>query len=267
MAVKIALSHKTTYTFDRSVKLFPHVFRLRPAAHSRTAIEGYTFKISPENYFINWQQDPFGNYQARIVFPDKIKELTVEVEVIAKLQVINPFDYFVEEYAEEFPFTYDPMLQQELTAYLNLSEESPVFLKFMEGLKLNKSLPTNDFLVSINQAVYKELSYNLRMEAGVQTPEETLRIKSGSCRDFAWLLIHVLRHFGLAARFVSGYIVQLAPDVKSLDGPSGPEKDFTDLHAWVEVYLPGAGWIGLDPTSGLFASEGHIPLCCTPHYE
>jgi transglutaminase-like putative cysteine protease len=184
----------------------------------------------------------FGNYQARIVFPDKIKELTVEVEVIAKLQVINPFDYFVEEY-EEFPFTYDQMLQQELTAYLNLSEESPIFLKFMEGLKLNQSIPTNDFLVSINQAVYKELSYNLRMEVGVQTPEETLRIKSGSCRDFAWLLIHVLRHFGLAARFVSGYIVQLSPDVKSLDGPSGPEKI-------LQIYMPGLKFIyqvgGLD---------------------
>jgi transglutaminase-like putative cysteine protease len=168
-------------------------------------------------------------------FQTKLK-LTVEVEVIAKLQVINPFDYFVEEYAEEFPFTYDQMLQQELTAYLNLSEESPIFLKFMEGLKLNQSIPTNDFLVSINQAVYKELSYNLRMEVGVQTPEETLRIKSGSCRDFAWLLIHVLRHFGLAARFVSGYIVQLSPDVKSLDGPSGPEKI-------LQIYMPGLKFI------------------------
>ena len=267
MSIKIAISHKTTYKFDRSVKLFPHIFRLRPAVHSRTAIEGYSFKISPEVHFINWQQDPFGNYQARVIFPDKIKELKVEVEVIAKLQVINPFDYFVEEYAQKYPFKYDTILEQELVPYLKLSEESPIFLRYIENIKLKDSIEINDFLVYLNQEVYKTLTYNLRMEVGVQTPEETLRIKSGSCRDFAWLLIHILRHFGLAARFVSGYIVQLAPDIKSLDGPSGPENDFTDLHAWVEVYLPGAGWIGLDPTSGLFASEGHIPLCCTPHYQ
>lgn len=267
MSVKIAISHKTTYKFDRSVKLFPHIFRLRPAVHSRTAIEGYSFKITPENHFINWQQDPFGNYQARVVFPEMIQELKVEVEVIAKLQVINPFDFFVEEYAEKSPFTYDSILQQELIPYLELNETGQLFLQFIENIRLKESINTTDFLVYVNQEVYKTLNYTIRLETGVQTPEETLKLKSGSCRDYAWLLVHVLRNFGLAARFVSGYIVQLAPDLKSLDGPSGPEHDFTDLHAWVEAYVPGAGWIGLDPTSGLFASEGHIPLCCTPHYE
>jgi transglutaminase-like putative cysteine protease len=118
------------------------------------------------------------------------------------------------------------------------------------------------FLVSINQAVYKELSYNLRMEV-VQTPEETLRIKSGSCRDFAWLLIHVLRHFGLAARFVSGYIVQLSPDVKSLDGPSGPEKI-------LQIYMPGLKFIyqvrgGLDLIPLRLLQAKDIFHCCTPH--
>ncbi len=266
MSIKVAISHKTAYKFDRSVSLSPHVFRLRPAAHSRTQIEGYSLKIFPQNHFINWQQDPFGNYQARVVFPDKTTELSIEVEVIAKLQVINPFDFFVEDYAEKFPFAYDTNLSKELSPYLETKDIGTLTQQFIDTLSVQKDINTVDFLVYLNQKVFQALNYNIRMEAGVQTCEETLTLKSGSCRDFAWLLVQVLRSFGLASRFVSGYIVQLKPDVKSLDGPSGPEEDFTDLHAWVEVYVPGAGWIGLDPTSGLFAGEGHIPLCCTPDF-
>ena len=266
MSIKVAISHKTAYKFDRSVKLSPHIFRLRPAAHSRTQIEGYSFKIFPENHFINWQQDPFGNYQARVVFPEPSTELRIEVEVIAKLQVINPFDFFVEEYAAKFPFKYETILQKELTPYLETKDVGELTKRFIEQMSVKKDINTVDFLVYANQQVYNALKYNIRLETGVQTCEETLTIGSGSCRDFAWLLVQVLRSFGLATRFVSGYLVQLTSDVKSLDGPSGPEADFTDLHAWVEAYVPGAGWIGLDPTSGLFASEGHIPLCCTPDY-
>lgn len=266
MSIKVAISHKTAYKFDRSVKLSPHIFRLRPAAHSRTQIEGYSFKIFPENHFINWQQDPFGNYQARVVFPEPSTELRIEVEVIAKLQVINPFDFFVEEYAAKFPFKYETILQKELTPYLETKDVGELTKRFIEQMSVKKDINTVDFLVYANQQVYNALKYNIRLETGVQTCEETLTLGSGSCRDFAWLLVQVLRSFGLATRFVSGYLVQLTSDVKSLDGPSGPEADFTDLHAWVEAYVPGAGWIGLDPTSGLFASEGHIPLCCTPDY-
>ncbi|MDP1813587.1 MAG: transglutaminase family protein [Leadbetterella sp.] len=266
MSIKVAISHKTAYKFDRSVKLSPHIFRLRPAAHSRTQIEGYSFKIFPENHFINWQQDPFGNYQARVVFPEPSTELRIEVEVIAKLQVINPFDFFVEEYAAKFPFKYETILQKELTPYLETKDIGELTKHFIEQMSVKKDINTVDFLVYANQQVYNGLKYNIRLETGVQTCEETLTLGSGSCRDFAWLLVQVLRSFGLATRFVSGYLVQLTSDVKSLDGPSGPEADFTDLHAWVEAYVPGAGWIGLDPTSGLFASEGHIPLCCTPDY-
>ncbi|MDZ7934886.1 MAG: transglutaminase family protein [Emticicia sp.] len=266
MSIKVAISHKTAYKFDRSVSLSPHIFRLRPAAHSRTAIEGYTFKIFPENHFINWQQDPFGNYQARVVFPEKTTELRVEVEVIARLQVINPFDFFVEEYAEKFPFKYETTLQKELVPYLETKDVGEKTQQFINQMSFNKDINIVDALVYANQQVYNALKYNIRLETGVQNCEETLTLGSGSCRDFAWLLVQVLRSFGLATRFVSGYLVQLSPDVKSLDGPSGPEKDFTDLHAWVETYVPGAGWIGLDPTSGLFASEGHIPLSCTPDY-
>jgi len=266
MSIKVAISHKTAYKFDRSVSLSPHIFRLRPAAHSRTTVEGYTFKVFPENHFINWQQDPFGNYQARVVFPEKTTELRIEVEVIARLKVINPFDFFVEEYAGKFPFNYENTLLKELVPYLETKDIGEKTQFFIDQMFIKKGINTVDFLVYANQQVFNAIKYNIRLETGVQNCEETLTLGSGSCRDFAWLLVQVLRSFGLASRFVSGYLVQLAPDVKSLDGPSGPEKDFTDLHAWVETYVPGAGWIGLDPTSGLFASEGHIPLSCTPDY-
>ena len=266
MSIKVAISHKTRYKFDRNVSLSPHVFRLRPAAHSRTAIEGYSLKIYPENHFINWQQDPFGNFQARVVFPEKTTELRVDVEVIARLHVINPFDFFVEDYAEMYPFSYPEAVKKELSPYLEADETGQNLMEWVETYKVKEPLRIVDYLVYINQKVFEEINYNIRMEVGVQSCEESLTKKSGSCRDSAWLLVQILRHHGIAARFVSGYLVQLAPDIKSLDGPSGPETDFTDLHAWVEAYVPGAGWIGLDPTSGLFAGEGHIPLSCTPHY-
>ncbi|MEO5683593.1 MAG: transglutaminase family protein [Chitinophagaceae bacterium] len=265
MAIRVAINHKTTYSYDRLVSLSPHIFRLRPAAHSRTNVEAYSFKIIPKEHFINWQQDPFGNYQARVVFPEKTRELSVEVEVIANMVVINPFDFFVEEYAENFPFKYQGELPKELVPYLEIKEDGPLLTQWLAGIDKSKKT-INDFLVYINQKLNKDINYSIRMEVGVQTPEETLGKALGSCRDSAWLLVQIFRHLGLAARFVSGYLVQLTADVKSLDGPSGPANDFTDLHAWTEVYIPGAGWIGLDPTSGLFAGEGHIPLACTPDF-
>ena len=265
MAIRVAIRHKTIYNYDRPVALSPHIFRLRPAAHSRTAIEAYSFKVTPKDHFINWQQDPFGNYQARVVFPEKATQLKIEVEVIANLVSINPFDFFVEEYAEDYPFQYQGQLPKELIPYLEIKENGPKLMQWLSGIDKSKKT-INDFLVYLNQKLNKDINYSIRMEVGVQTCEETLEKKLGSCRDTAWLFVQVLRHLGLASRFVSGYLVQLSADEKSLDGPSGPENDFTDLHAWVEVYIPGAGWIGLDATSGLFAGEGHIPLACTPDY-
>ncbi|WP_020527293.1 DUF2126 domain-containing protein [Flexithrix dorotheae] len=263
MAIRVAINHKTRYKYDKQVILSPHTFRLRPAVHSRTKIEAYSLKILPETHFINWQQDPFGNYQAKVVFQEPAKELAIEVEVIAELSVINPFDFFLEEYAETFPFKYDEQLKKELVPYLEIKEDGPLLKEWIKKVDPDDRR-TVEFLVNLNRKLFEDIKYSIRMEPGVQTCEETLGKAIGSCRDSAWLLVQVLRHFGLAARFVSGYLVQLTSDVKSLDGPSGPEEDFTDLHAWAEVYVPGAGWIGLDATSGLFAGEGHIPLACTP---
>ncbi|HPE60279.1 MAG TPA: transglutaminase family protein [Thiolinea sp.] len=263
MSIHVALTHRTVYKFDRPVKLSPHVVRLRPAAHTRTPILAYTLKIKPEQHFINWQQDPFGNWLARLVFPDRVTELSVEVDLVADMVAINPFDFFVEDYAQKFPFQYKPELKRELEACLEVTEDGERLREWLKGVDF-KQPNTILFLVALNQRLQQDIGYNIRMEPGVQSCEETLGIRRGSCRDTAWLLVQILRHLGLAARFVSGYLVQLTSDQKALDGPSGPEADFTDLHAWTEVFLPGAGWVGLDPTSGLFAGEGHIPLACTP---
>ncbi|HEX4191260.1 MAG TPA: transglutaminase family protein [Marmoricola sp.] len=266
MSVKVALEHRTSYTFAHAVAVSPHVVRLRPAPHARTPIEAYSLQIEPKNHFLNWQQDPFGNWLARIVFPEKVERLEINVGVVADLMVINPFDFFVEEYAETFPFAYDPQLAADLAPYLRpVPEGADEVTAFRESLGLpEEGSSTIDFLVAVNSAVMAAVGYSVRLEVGVQTPSETLGRAIGSCRDSAWLLVSLLRQYGLAARFVSGYLVQLAADEESLDGPSGPEADFTDLHAWTEVFLPGAGWVGLDPTSALFAGEGHIPLSATP---
>ncbi|MFT7245842.1 MAG: hypothetical protein ACI82A_003213 [Candidatus Azotimanducaceae bacterium] len=263
MTIRVALNHNTHYKFDRLVNLSAHVVRLRPAAHCRTPIHSYSLKVTPETHFINWQQDAFGNYLARLVFPEKTDHFSIEVEVLADMTVINPFDFFLEEYAEEFPFSYEKQLEKELAPYLEKQQHGELFSQVLEAVPETKQR-TIDFLVAANQVVQTKIAYSVRMEPGVQTPEDTLKLAVGSCRDSAWLLVQMLRHLGLAARFTSGYLVQLTSDEKSLDGPSGPDADFTDLHAWCEVYLPGAGWVGMDPTSGLFAGEGHIPLACTP---
>ncbi|MEM9885942.1 MAG: transglutaminase family protein [Bacteroidota bacterium] len=264
MAIHIALRHLTAYNYDKAVRVSPQIIRLRPAPHSRTPILGYALNILPKAHFINWQQDPFGNYLARIVFPEKINQLSIEVEVIADMISINPFDFFLEEYAEAFPFRYEKQLFKELQPYLEVKEHGNLLMQWIEKAKSGEQEPTIDFLVRLNQQLCKDINYTIRLEAGVQDCETTLGKALGSCRDSAWLLVQIFRHFGLAARFVSGYLVQLTADEKSLEGPSGPEQDFTDLHAWTEVYIPGAGWVGLDPTSGLLAGEGHIPLAATP---
>jgi len=263
MAIKIAIKHHTEYRFDRLTEIHPHVVRLRPAPHCRTPIESYSLKVTPDNHFINWQQDPFSNHLARLVFPERSRKLVFDVEVIADMTVINPFDFFLDEQFEKFPFSYDKQLKKDLAPYLQITEKGPLLMKWLEKVSHVKT-PTINFLVDLNIRLQQELSYLIRMDPGVQTCEETLTLKQGSCRDYAWLMVQIMRHLGLAARFVSGYLVQLTADVKALDGPSGPEADFTDLHAWTEVYIPGAGWLGLDATSGLFAGEGHIPLACTP---
>ena len=263
MSIHVALNHVTHYRYDRRVNLSPQVVRLRPAPHCRTRILSYSLRVEPVQHFINWMQDPFANHLARLVFPEPTREFKVTVDLVAEMSVLNPFDFFLEPEAENFPFRYTEEAAHDLGPYLVKQPLTPRLKAFVESIEL-KPQRTIDFMVGINQRLQHDIKYLIRMEPGVQTPELTLTSGSGSCRDTGWLMVQTLRHLGLAARFVSGYLIQLKPDVKALDGPSGAEIDFTDLHAWCEVFLPGAGWIGFDPTSGLLAGEGHIPVACTP---
>ncbi|MEZ5658756.1 MAG: transglutaminase family protein [Burkholderiaceae bacterium] len=264
MTLHVGLTHKTLYRYDRRVRMQPQIIRLHPAGHARTPVLSYSLKVSPAEHFINWQHDPFGNRLARIVFPEPVDHFEIIVDLVADMAVVNPFDFFLEPHAEKFPFEYGRALTADLGAYTRILDDDPSVLEWVERHRPREPLATIDFLVEINRALAEQVRYVIREEPGVQTPAETLRLRSGSCRDTSWLLVHVLRRMGLACRFVSGYLIQLTPDVKSLTGPVGTSHDFTDLHAWVEVFLPGAGWIGLDPTSGLLTGEGHIPVACAP---
>ena len=264
MGVQVALNHRTQYRYDKAVSLGPQVIQLRPAPHCRTPILSYSLNVTPAEHRLNWQMDPHYNYLARVLFLSKTNEFIVDVDLAADLSPVNPFDFFLEPGVEEYPFKYRPQLAKDLEPYSSVDPAGLRLQAFLATLSHGRR-GTVDFLVDLNRRIRDEIDYVTRLDPGVQTCEQTLEVRSGSCRDSAWLLVQVLRQLGIAARFVSGYLIQLAPDERAPEDSNTPQADSADLHAWAEAYLPGAGWIGMDATSGLFASEGHIPLVCTPN--
>ncbi len=264
MSTKVALKHRTQYLYDKAVLLGPQVVQLRPAPHCRTPILSYSLNVTPTAHHLNWQLDPSYNHLARLLFFEKTKEFVVEVDLIAELSHFNPFDFFLEPGVESYPFEYSPDLAKDLEPYRAIEPAGPLLRALLKTLS-DKKCGTIAFLVDLNHKIRDEINYLARLDPGVQACEETLETHTGSCRDSAWLLVQCLRHLGIAARFVSGYLIQLAADEQAVEGPTGPQTDSADLHAWAEAFLPGAGWIGFDPTSGLIVSEGHIPLVCTPN--
>lgn len=257
MTPRIAIRHHTLYRYDRLVQLAPQLIRLRPMPDVRNPIYDYRLEITPENHRTNWFRDPFGNHLARVIFPDRTVALTIDVTVVTDMAPVNPFDFFLEDYAQNFPFVYPPELAAALQPYLVTEAMGEQLKQYMAGPQVQGLLEQNtvSFLTGMTERLAGDIDYNVRMEPGVQPPETTLQRRNGSCRDTAWLLVQLLRQLGLAARFVSGYLVQLMTTTAD-----GPKEDSVDLHAWCEVYLPGAGWVGLDATSGLLTGEGHIPL-------
>jgi transglutaminase-like putative cysteine protease len=262
--LRVRLRHRTRYEYDRPVWLSSHEIRLRPAAHARTPIESYALKIAPVNHDLKWQQDPHGNWVARVLFSAAVSELVIDVDLVARLIPINPFDFYVDDDAWQFPFAYSASDRRALGPYLELepaAERMSAWIERMRARLLQRPLDTVEFLVAVTRWVADDVRYAQRLEPGIQSCEETLAAGSGSCRDSAWLLAQILRHIGIATRFVSGYLIQLVKDPRLPE--EGADGDSAALHAWCEAYVPGAGWIGLDATSGLLAAEGHLPLACT----
>jgi transglutaminase-like putative cysteine protease len=266
MSILVKLRHVTRYDYDRPVRLGPQVVRLRPAPHCRTRIANYALEVAPAQHFVSWQQDPFGNWLARLVLREKTAMFSCTVELLAEMSAVNPFDFLLEPFAETWPFAFPADLREDLEAFL---KPEPAGARLKELLHSISRRPCNtvDFLVVLNRRIMHLIRYVTRLQDGVQTPEETLSRGTGSCRDIAWLLVQILRHIGLPARFVSGYLIELRSDADSSVSEAGIKGDGAELHAWAEVYLPGAGWIGLDATSGLLCGEGHLPLVATPHYR
>ncbi len=260
MGIQIALTHQTRYRYERAISLGPQVIQLRPALHCRTPILSYSLDVTPSEHILNWQLDPHNNRLARLLFSGKTNEFVVEVNLVADLSPYNPFAFFLEPGVEVYPFAYAPGLVKDLEPYRSVDPPGPLLHAFLENFVGRKS-GTINLLLDLNRRVRDEINYATRLEPGIQTCEETLEKRSGSCRDSAWVLVQSLRNLGIAARFVSGYLIQLQSSETASDGP---EADSADLHAWAEAFLPGAGWIGMDPTSGLLAGAGHIPLVCTP---
>lgn len=253
---RVSVKHRIDYAYDHKVLLSPHRFRLAPQPDTYSLIEEYSFVLRPANR-LYWQHDVYGNKMVRADFADRTDFMSLEVTLDIQQNSFNPFDVLVDNESQCFPFLYPAMVKNALLPYLQIVDRSSAALSAFVGDTEKFYGETLSFLVKLNMYVCNHIGYVCRIEEGVQSCEMTLKARTGSCRDSAWLMVQVLRRLGLASRFVSGYLIQLG----TVSG------DSVELHAWAEVFIPGASWIGLDTTSGLFTSEGHIALAAGPGPE
>jgi len=243
--------HKTYYNYSKEVTLGTHHLLLRPREDHELRIESFSLKCTPE-VKIFWSRDAEDNSVAIANFYQKTQQLSLESEVIIQQYNESPLDFIVSDYAVEYPFVYKASDQTLLSPYMILPQESTIALLndwIYSVYKSNESIQTYTLLQKLAHHIFTTLSYGVREEAGVQSVEETLSLGSGSCRDFTHLFIEAVKCLGLASRLVSGYLY--APLMASEVGST---------HAWAEVYIPGPGWKGFDPTIGDIVGSDHIPV-------
>lgn len=241
--------HRTYYNFTEPVTLGAHSLLLRPREDHELRIESLDLKISPEAELL-WHRDVEGNSVGMASFSQPTQQLAIESELIIKQYLEYPLDFLVEDYAVTYPFSYPQDDLVLLSPYIGMSEDESQTLKpWIDSIwQQGEAIETYSLLQRLTINIYKSMTYRLREEPGVQSAGTTLVEGTGSCRDFALLLMSACRHLGLAARFVTGY----------LHAPLSEAAGAT--HAWAEVYLPGAGWKGFDPTTGTIVGADHIPV-------
>lgn len=254
---RIKISHITEYLFPSVVTLLPHRLLLRPRENHNVRIESSVLDISPA-HTLQWKCDVLDNSVALVCFSERSNRLRVASNVVIQHYEDNPFDFLVDEYAVRHPFAYVEPEQAELAAFLQsvYPSDRDALHHWLDGLGLLQPLETFALLDRMNREIAGRFVYQMREEAGVQPPNVTLSGNSGSCRDFAALFIEACRLLGLASRFVSGYLYAPATEAGN-----------ASTHAWAEVYLPGAGWRGFDPTSGEVTGNKHIAVAVARHPE
>ena len=252
--IRIQLKHCTHYRYDKPVRLGPQTVRLHPTGHTSAPITDYQLAVSPHAHVMRWRQDAFGNRIAEVAVEGQTTEFLINVTLQAALTGQPRLVYG----APAYPVVYDDVLAPLLAPYREALPPTPGLAAWLTSMPHEPQASALDVVLALNRRQHAEIGYNTRMEAGVQTADDTLLLARGSCRDSAWLLVQALRQLGFAARFVSGYLIE--PHALA----SEEDKDHVELHAWCEVFLPGGGWVGLEPTSGELTGEGHIALACAP---
>lgn len=243
--MRIKILYRTDYRYERTVSFSPHIFRLFPKADQYVGTESLHFETNP-GADVQYRKDVFDNNIAFCFYPEKGQDLIAQLEIGLQLRERNAFHFLLDSHALDFPFQYKPSEMRALAPYLTTADPgAPLRLPFWQP----EPKPTVTALVELNEAIFKNLKYERRDEGPARPPLETLSLGSGACRDFSVLLAETLRGMGIAARLASGYLCEFGELEKRSEGA---------LHAWTEAYLPGAGWLGLDPTNGVFCNENHI---------